>query len=44
MDVSPKLIINNDTKDFYQFKPEDFVIEGYDYNKDIKLGKIPVAI
>ena len=44
MDVSPKLIINNDTKDFYQFKPEDFVIEGYDYNKDVKLGKIPVAI
>jgi len=44
MDVSPKLIINNDTKDFYQFKPEDFEIEGYDYNKDVKLGKIPVAI
>ena len=44
MDVCPKLIINNDTKDFYQFKVEDFEIEGYDYNKDIKLGKIPVAI
>ena len=25
-------------------KVEDFEIEGYDYNKDIKLGKIPVAI
>ena len=44
MDVSPKLIINNDTKDFYEFKIEDFEIQGYDYNKDIKLGKIPVAI
>ena len=44
MDVSPKLVIHNDTKDFYQFKVEDFEIQGYDYNKDIKLGKIPVAI
>lgn len=44
MDVSPKLIINNDTKNFYEFKLEDFEIQGYDYNKEIKLGKIPVAI
>ena len=44
MDVHPKLIIKNPTKDFYDFKVEDFEIEGYDYNKDIKLGKIPVAI
>ena len=44
MDVFTKIIINNDTKDFYQFKVEDFEIQGYDYNKDIKLGKIPVAI
>ena len=44
MDVTPKLVINNDTKDFYEFKVEDFEIQGYDYNKDIKLGKIPVAI
>ena len=44
MDVSPKLIINNNTKDFYEFKIEDFEIQGYDYNKDINLGKIPVAI
>lgn len=44
MDVSPKLIIHNDTKNFYDFKVEDFEIQGYDYNKDIKLGKIPVAI
>jgi len=43
MDVSPKLIINNPTKNFYEFKPEDFEIVGYEYNKDIKLGKIPVA-
>lgn len=43
-DVCPKLIINNPTKDFYQFKVEDFEIQGYDYNKDIQIGKIPVAI
>ena len=43
-DVCPKLKINNPTKNFYDFKVEDFEIEGYDYNKDIKLGKIPVAI
>ena len=44
MDVTPKLVINNDTTDFYEFKVEDFEIQGYDYNKDIKLGKIPVAL
>ena len=44
MNVSPKLIINNNTKDFYQFKIEDFEIQNYDYNKEINLGKIPVAI
>ena len=44
MDVSPKLVINNDTTNFYDFKVEDFEIQGYDYNKEIKLGKIPVAI
>jgi thymidylate synthase len=43
-DVSPKLIINNQTKNFYDFKVEDFEIQGYDYNKEMKLGKIPVAI
>ena len=42
-DVHPKLIINNNTKNFYEFKVEDFEIQGYDYNKEIKLGKIPVA-
>ena len=43
MDVCPKLKINNPTKNFYDFKVEDFEIEGYEYNKSIKLGKIPVA-
>ena len=44
MDVCPKLVINNPTKDFYKLKVEDFEIQGYDYNHDINLGKIPVAI
>ena len=43
MDVTPKLVIKNDTKNFYDFKVEDFEIEGYKYNEEIKLGKIPVA-
>lgn len=43
MDVTPKLVIKNPTKNFYEFKVEDFEIEGYDYNHDVKLGKIPVA-
>lgn len=43
MEVHPQLKINNLTKDFYHFKVEDFEIEGYAYNKTIKLGKIPVA-
>ena len=44
MDVKPKLVIKNLTKDFYEFKVEDFEVEGYDYNKEVKIGKIPVAI
>lgn len=44
MEVSPKLVIKNPTKDFYNFKVEDFEIIGYEYNKNVKLGKIPVAI
>ena len=44
IDVTPKLIINNPTKDFYEFKVEDFEVVGYDYNKEVKIGKIPVAI
>ena len=43
MDAHPKLIIKNPTKNFYDFKVEDFEIEGYAYNKTVKLGKIPVA-
>ena len=44
VECSPKLVINNPTKDFYEFNVEDFEIQDYDYNKEIKLGKIPVAI
>ena len=33
----------NPTKNFYEFKVEDFEIQGYDYNKEVKIGKIPVA-
>lgn len=43
MNVKPKLVINNPTTNFYDFKVEDFDIQNYDYNKDISLGKIPVA-
>ena len=44
IDVTPKLVIKNPTKNFYEFKVEDFEVEGYDYNKEVKIGKIPVAI
>ena len=44
INVTPKLVIKNPTKNFYDFKVEDFEIEGYDYNKEVKIGKIPVAI
>ena len=30
---APKFILNKDIKDFYEFKPEDFVIEDYKYHK-----------
>lgn len=43
MEVTPKLVINNKTDNFYDFKVEDFELIGYDYNKDVNLGKIPVA-
>ena len=39
---SPKLIINQDIKNFYDFNVEDFVLEGYQSNPQIK--NIPVAI
>ena len=44
VNVTPKLKINNTTRNFYDFKIEDFEIQDYDYNHDINLGKIPVAI
>ena len=43
VECKPKLVINNPTKDFYEFKVEDFEIKDYDYNKKVKIGKIPVA-
>ena len=43
MDVSPKLIIKNPTTNFYDFKVEDFEIQDYDYNKDVKIGKFEVV-
>lgn len=39
---APKLIINPDVKDFYNFKVEDFVLENYQSGNQIK--KIPVAV
>ncbi len=40
--AAPKLSINPEIKDFYQFTVEDFTLEGYEYHN---LGqKVPVAI
>ncbi len=39
---APKLLINPDKKNFYDFKVEDFVLEGYQSGAQIK--NIPVAI
>jgi thymidylate synthase len=39
---APKLLINPDVKDFYDFKVEDFKLEGYQSGPQIK--NIPVAI
>jgi len=39
---APKLIINKEVKDFYNFKVEDFTLENYQSNPQIK--GIPVAI
>ncbi|NJD01407.1 MAG: thymidylate synthase [Ruminiclostridium sp.] len=39
---APKLIMNRAVKNFYDFKVEDFSLEGYKYGEQIK--KIPVAI
>lgn len=40
--AAPKLTVNPEVKDFYDFKPEDFVLENYRANEQIK--NIPVAI
>ena len=39
---APKLLINTDKKDFYDFKVEDFVLEGYQSGPQIR--DIPVAV
>ena len=39
---APKLIINPDIKDFYDFKVEDFELKGYQYGASV--GKLPVAV
>lgn len=40
--AAPKLVINPDKKNFYDFTVEDFVLEGYQSGEQIK--KIPVAV
>ncbi len=39
---APKLVINPDVKDFYDFRVEDFTLEGYEKGPQIK--NIPVAV
>lgn len=39
---APKLLINQGVKDFYDFKVEDFILEGYQSGEQIK--GIPVAV
>ncbi len=43
VDCNPHLNILNPTTDFYDFTPNDFEVSGYQYNKTLKLSKIPVA-
>ena len=38
----PKLIINPEISNFYDFKVEDFIVENYKAGEQIK--KIPVAV
>lgn len=40
--LAPKLVINPDVRDFYDFRVEDFVLEGYVRGPQIK--NIPVAV
>ena len=39
---APKVTLNTEVKNFYDFKVEDFTVENYEYGTS--LGKIPVAI
>ena len=39
---APKVTLNQEIKNFYDFKVEDFIVEQYEYGKSV--GKIPVAI
>ncbi len=39
---APKLIINPEVKNFYDFKVEDFVLENYQHGEPVK--NIPVAV
>lgn len=39
---APKISLNPDVKDFYDFRPEDVIIENYEANPQIK--NIPVAV
>ena len=39
---APKVTLNPEIKNFYDFKVEDFEVENYEYGQSI--GKIPVAI
>jgi len=39
---APKLLINKEVRDFYDFKVEDFELEGYQSGQQIK--GIPVAV
>lgn len=40
--LAPKIIINKNVKDFYEFKVDDFKLEDYKYGKIVK--GIPVAV
>ena len=39
---APKVILNPEVKDFYQFTVDDFQVVDYQYGKSI--GKVPIAI
>lgn len=44
LDVKPELIIHNNSTNFYDIQLDDIEIRGYDYNREMDIGKIPVAI